>query len=38
MCALCSKTFAIACPTSRVWIDEMKRKIDRVVEMGADGK
>lgn len=37
MRAFCSKTFAIACPTSRVWIDEMKRKIDRVVEMGADG-
>ena len=37
MRAFCSKTFAIACPTQREWIDEMKKKIDRVAAMGADG-
>jgi len=37
MRAFCSKTFAIACPTSGEWIELMKKQIDRTIALGADG-
>ena len=31
------KTFAVACPSSNIWLNELKKMADQAIELGADG-